>query len=352
MSDIANRFSQNPILLPCNIAPSRPDLEVVCLLNPGAFQFDGKIWLILRVAENAKPKHGYHRYPYIDQKNSIQLMETPVNHPDLNTTDARVHRFKGKDYLTTLSHLRLVYSEDGIHFKESADFPPIGGILPLETYGIEDCRVVQISNIYYLTYTAVSEYGVGVAMRSTSNWKEFTCHGLIFPPHNKDCALFPERINGKFYAFHRPSSVHIGGNYIWMAESVDRIHWGNHRCVLTTRENKWDSVRVGAGAAPIRTELGWLEIYHGANENNQYCLGAILMDLENPFILIGRTDAPIMIPTETYETTGFFGNVVFSNGHVLSADGDTLTIYYGAADTCICGATCSVKEIISHMQIY
>ncbi len=126
----------------------------------------------------------------------------------------------------------------------------------LETYGIEDCRVAQIDATYYLTYTQVSSHGVGVGLRTTRNWKDFEHVGMIFPPHNKDCALFEEKIGGKYYALHRPSSPELGGNYIWLAESPDLVHWGRHRCLAHSREGYWDSARVGAGAAPIRTAEG------------------------------------------------------------------------------------------------
>lgn len=169
---------------------------------------------------------------------------------------------------------------------------------------------------------------------------------MILPAHNKDCAIFEEKINGLFYALHRPSSVDIGGNYIWLASSPDGIHWGNHHCIIKTRKGFWDSKRVGAGAAPIKTDKGWLEIYHGANENHQYCLGAFLMDLKDPSKVIARTEEPIMVPTTKYELSGFFGNVVFTNGHIVEPDGDTLTIYYGASDEFVCGAQFSIKEIL------
>ncbi|RZL06781.1 MAG: glycosidase, partial [Pedobacter sp.] len=125
MTDIAKRFPGNPILKPADIKPSRSDLKVICLLNPGAFLFEGKIWLILRVAENAISKEGYYRYPVIDEREGIKLLDVPADHPDLNTTDARVHNYKGVDYLTTLSHLRLVCSTDGIHFYEPDGFEPL-----------------------------------------------------------------------------------------------------------------------------------------------------------------------------------------------------------------------------------
>jgi predicted GH43/DUF377 family glycosyl hydrolase len=171
---------------------------------------------------------------------------------------------------------------------------------------------------------------------------------MILPPHNKDCAIFDEPIGGKYYALHRPSSLFIGGNYIWLAESPDVVHWGAHRCLAHSRPGMWDGARVGAGAAPIRTPAGWLEIYHGADADNRYCLGALLLDLEQPWRVVARSREPIMEPIAEYERTGFFGNVVFTNGHVV--DGDTLTLYYGASDSVICGARLSIEEILATLR--
>ena len=265
-------------------------------------------------------------------------------------TDARVINYKGTDYLTTLSHLRLLCSDDGVKFYEPEDYPLLVGEGILEAFGIEDCRVALIEGKYYLTFTSVSDNGVGVGLRTTTDWKNFEKHGMILPAHNKDCAIFEEKINGLFYALHRPSSVDIGGNYIWIASSPDGIHWGNHHCIVRTRKGLWDSKRVGAGAAPIKTEKGWLEIYHGANENHQYCLGAFLLDLNDPTKVLARTEEPIMVPSTEYELSGFFGNVVFTNGHIVEPDGDTVTVYYGASDEFVCGAKFSINEIISLLK--
>ena len=142
----------------------------------------------------------------------------------------------------------------------------------------------------------------------------------------------------------------LGGNYIWLAESLDAIHWGNHKCVAKTRAGKFDSKRLGAGAAPIKTEKGWLEIYHGATEKNRYCLGAILLDLEDPSKVIARSEVPIMEPKEEYELNGFFGEVIFTNGHVVHPDGDTITVYYGASDEFVCGANFSIAAIYSLLK--
>lgn len=345
MKDLARRFPQNPLLLPKDLQPTGIGLQIISLLNPGVFRYDGKTWLLVRVAEGAAQKEGVIYFPVLNATGNTEIIEVPLNDPDLIATDARVVSYKGLDYLTTISHLRLLASDDGIHFTEQEGYPPIFGKGQLERFGVEDCRVTQMGDTYYLTYTAVSDSGVGVGLQTTKDWQHFEPGGMILPPHNKDCAVFGEKINGRYYCLHRPSSKEIGGNYIWLAESPDGLHWGNHQCLIKTRPGLWDNARVGAGAAPIRTERGWLEIYHGANEKHQYCLGAFLMDLDNPARVISRTAEPIMMPLEPYELSGFFGFVVFTNGHVI--DGDKLTMYYGAADEFVCGAEFSIKEILA-----
>jgi predicted GH43/DUF377 family glycosyl hydrolase len=348
MADIAKRFAENPILRPADIRPSIGGMKIECLLNPGVFRFNDKTWLLLRVAERPEQKVGKTSFPILDANGNLQILEFDNSDPKLNRADPRIIGYNGKDYLTTMSHFRLVASQDGINFREDPSYPAMFGQDELESYGIEDCRVTQIGETYYLTFTQVSENGVGVGLRSTSDWRNIRHHGMILPPHNKDCAIFGEQIGGKYYALHRPSSQFIGGNYIWLAESPDLVHWGRHRCLAHGRSGLWDSARVGAGAAPIRTPVGWLEIYHGADGDHRYCLGALLLDLESPWKVLSRSREPIMEPVADYERTGFFGKVVFTNGHVV--DGETVTIYYGASDSVICGARLSIQEILQTLR--
>ena len=345
---MANRFVQNPILTTKDIKPSRADFVVESVLNPGVFQFQGKTWLIVRVAERPVQTEGKISLPILQENGEIDILEFSKDNPNIDLTDARMVGYKDKTYLSTLSHLRLMCSNDGINFFEP-DFMPnkIFGHGALETFGIEDCRVSFINGMYQLTYTQVSENGVGVGLMQTEDWRTFHRVGMILPPHNKDCALFEEKIDNKYYCFHRPSGIDLGGNFIWIAESPDLIHWGKHQCILQTREGWWDAARIGAGAAPIKTQKGWLAIYHGADANNRYCLGAILLDIDNPATVIARSYHPILEPNAPYELTGFFGNVVFTNGHLVN--GDTITMYYGASDEVICGATFSIQTILDSL---
>jgi len=348
MNDLAQRFAQNPILKPEDLPASVEGMEVTCLLNPGVFRFQNQTWLLVRVAERPRQQPGKISFPILRPDGRVEVMEFAEDDDRLDLSDPRVIHFDGRDYLTTLSHLRLLASDDGIHFTEPLPSHSLMGRGELESYGIEDCRVALIDGLYCLTYTQVSSHGVGVGLRTTRDWKDFVLEGMILPPHNKDCALFDQKIGGKYYALHRPSSPELGGNYIWLAESPDLVHWGRHRCLAHSREGYWDSARVGAGAAPIRTEQGWLEIYHGATKENRYCLGALLLDLDEPWKVLARSEQPIMEPQTQYETEGFFGQVIFTNGQTV--DGDRITIYYGAADSVICAAEFSIAALLASLQ--
>lgn len=345
----AKRCDANPILRPADCKPSRPDMVVECLLNPGAFRCRGRTGLLLRVAERPAQEKDWISTPILDpnEASGIRILRFRKDDPDLKADDSRVFAYKGAMYLTTLSHLRLAWSDDGVSFKIDPK-PTLMGQGPLEAFGIEDSRVTEIAGRYYLTYTVVSAAGVAVGMTSTADWKTFTRHGVIIPPHNKDCALFPEKIGGEYYAFHRPSGLGLGGNFIWCGRSPDLLHWGDHRCVAMTRPGMWDSERIGAGAAPIRTSEGWLEIYHGADSKSRYSLGLMLCDRKDPYRVLARSARTVLEPEAPYELTGFFGNVVFTNGHVV--DGDRVTVYYGASDEVICAADFSIKELLGSLE--
>lgn len=347
MPDLAHRFKENPLLTPSDLQPSIRGMEITCLLNPGVFHFNGETCLLLRVAERPIQTTGKTSFPVLNPSGRLDILEFSNADPAIDLADPRIVRYAGRDYLTTMSHLRLVSSKDGVHFSQPSGTSPIFGHGPLETFGIEDCRVTQLGFQFCLTYTAVSSNGVGVGLKTTTDWSAFQDHGMILPPHNKDCAIFDGQIGGLHYALHRPSSPELGGNYIWIAESLDLLHWGNHRCIAQTRPGLWDSARIGAGAAPIKTASGWLEIYHGATKQNRYCLGALLLDLDQPWKVLARSTTPIMEPQEPYERTGFFGEVIFTNGHLVHDD--VLTIYYGASDLVICAARFSLSEILGSL---
>ncbi len=346
MADLFERCDANSILRPADLTPSRADFEVACLLNPGAFTCQGRTGLLIRVGERPLVEEGWISTPILDPESEggMRILRVRTDDPDLDIDDPRLFTYRGTTYLTTLSHLRLAWSDDGIHFNVD-DKPTLIGEGGHESFGIEDCRVEWVEDQYCLTYTAVSPFGVGVGLRTTRDWRSFDHRGMILHPHNKDCALFGSRIGGAYRALHRPSGLGIGGNDIWLASSPDLLHWGAHHCIATTRPGHWDAKRIGAGAAPIPTDRGWLAVYHGANDDDRYCLGTMLLDRDDPRKMIGRCNDPVMEPIADYEQTGFFSNVVFTNGHVI--DGDRITMYYGASDEVICMATGSIDELLT-----
>jgi len=346
MSDLAHRHPQNPLLTPSVVHPSRDGLRVECLLNPGVFRHDGKICLLVRVAERPARQEGRVRIPFL-QDGHLEVLDLAADDPELDTSDPRVFRYRDKGYLSTLSHLRLFTSGDGTHFHDAG--LQLHGEGDHEAFGIEDCRVSTLEDgRFLLTYTAVSENGYGPGLRITRDWKHFEPCGMILPPPNKDAAIFEEKMGGRFYCLHRPSGVVVGGHDIWMGSSPDLLNWGHHRCIARTRPGLWDSARIGAGAAPIRTDRGWLAIYHGADHKSCYRLGALLLDLDEPWKVLARSEKPIMEPSTDYERNGFFGSVIFTNGHLV--DGDRITIYYGAADSVICGASMSIRDILTTLR--
>lgn len=339
MNDLARRFPENPILAPEDVLPSGHGLHVECLLNPGVFRHAGKVCLLVRVAEAAEPKSGRVRIPVLES-GRVEVLDLPES--EVDTRDPREFKYQGRGYLSTLSHLRLFSSADGVRFEDAG--LRLFGEGPLEAFGIEDCRVSTLADgRFLLTYTAVSENGYGAGLRVTSDWKTFDRIGMILPPSNKDVAIFEDKVGGNHYCLHRPSGVIVGGHFIWGASSPDLVHWGDHRCIARTRPDCWDSARVGAGAAPIRTGRGLLAIYHGADARSRYRLGTLLLDRDEPWRVLARRREPIMEPSAPYEQNGFFSDVVFTNGHLV--DGDEVTMYYGAADRVICGARFSLREI-------
>jgi len=349
MPNLAERFPENPILTPSDVQPSRPGLQVACVLNPGAFRFEGRTGLLLRVAERPPQEEKIVRAVVRDPDASggIKVLEFRNDDPDFEMTDPRGCHHQGQMYLTTLSHLRLAWSDDGVHFTVD-EKPALEGEGEMETWGIEDARVSQIGDTYYLTYSSVSFRGVGIGMTRTRDWKTFERVGIVVPPDNKDGAVFEELVGGEYWCLHRPMCKMWGGLNIWIARSPDGVHWGDHRCIVTKRPGMWDDGRVGAGAAPIKTDEGWLQIYHGANEAGRYCLAALLLDLNDPTRVLARSEDPIMEPTEQYEKEGFYGDCIFTNGHVV--DSDTVTIYYGASDTVVCGARMAISSILDSLR--
>lgn len=214
-------------------------------------------------------------------------------------------------------------------------------------WGIEDVRITPIEDTFYLTYTGYSKYNPLVILAETKDFETFTIHGPISLPSNKDCALFPEKIDGYYWKVDRPSAEERRD--MWVSKSKDLIHWGGYEFLMEPAPGTWEANKIGNSTPPVKTEKGWLMLYHGVRGfgiSSLYKVGVMLLDLEQPWKVIGKSQDPILVPDLDYERIGDVGNVVFTNGWVVEDSGE-VKIYYSGADMNICLATTSVDHLLS-----
>ncbi len=356
MASLCRRFPNNPLMTPEDLKPSRPDFVLTGVLNAGAFEFDGQYCWLVRVAEapiQTQPGKLVVPYMEVDAAGRAEMCFRTFdrNDPTLDLRDTRLVFYKDaldKPWITNISHLRMARSDDGLNWRidDSVQLWPRN---KYEAYGIEDPRIVQIDGEYLVTYSAISRHGVTSNLLVTRDFKSFDYRGQLFVPDNKDICIFPEKVNGRYVALHRPSVSMLGRPDIWIAYSDDLVHWGGHEAIMYCRPGQWDSGRIGCGPAPVKTEKGWLEIYHGSDDRNYY-LGAVLLDLDDPRKVIARSETPILMPEEPYELEGFFANVVFANGQIAHDDG-RIWIYDGGADRVMAGCETTVAELFKHLGV-
>ena len=252
-----------------------------------------------------------------------------------------------------ISHLCAARSSNGIDgwaIDPEPTLRPDPDKYPEELWGIEDPRITWVEELgkYAVAYTAFSKGGPGVALALTEDFRHFDRCGLIMQPDDKDAALLPRRIDGNFALVHRP--MHDSGSHIWISYSPDLRNWGSHKLVLQARKGAWwDANKVGLSPPLIETSEGWLMLYHGVRHTAAGCLyrlGVALFALDRPEHCISRGDEWIFGPEAPYEREGDVDNVTFPCGYTLGADGDTIHLYYGAADTCMARASGSIRELL------
>lgn len=256
-----------------------------------------------------------------------------------------------------ISHLCAARSENGVDswvIDKKPTFEPDPERYPEELWGIEDPRITYIPELqeYLIAYTAFGRTGPGVAIATTEDFRTFDRLGLVMQADNKDAALFPRRFEGEFALIHRPSTEL--GAHMWISLSEDLRKWGDHEVLLPARKGAWwDANKIGLGPPPIPTDRGWLVVYHGVRRHasgSLYRIGLALFDLEKPSECIRRSQSWIFGPEEPYEVGGDVDNVVFPCGFVLDDDGDTVSFYYGAADSTICLAVASIRELLAWLD--
>jgi predicted GH43/DUF377 family glycosyl hydrolase len=318
--------------------------------NAGATMHGDEVILLLRVAESCRKEHGVFSVPvysFVGDKGELAIQKFLLDDPDVKTKDTRGLTYRGDEYLSTLSTLRVARSNDGVNFTVD-DQPLIYPSLPSERYGCEDARIQRMGDDYFISYTAVSPDGWATSLCVTRDFASIERKGIIFCPQNKDVCIFPEKIAGRYWALHRPNNEGFGRPSIWISSSPNMLDWGDHRCLIRPRDSLWESVKIGGGAPPIRTDKGWLEVYHGKGEGSVYSLFTLLLDLDDPSRVVARGESPILVPETDYEKKGFFPNVVFSNGLVVHPNGE-IYLYYGACDETTNLALTSVNELLSSL---
>ncbi len=266
----------------------------------------------------------------------------------------------GDEYIMLFrSHLRtgrsiigLARSLDG--FKFNADPQPFltpapdGPFAAYEEFGVEDPRVTQVEGEYLITYSAYSRNGVRIALAKTVDFVQIERVSLITQADYRNTVIFPEKFNGLYARLDRPHSE-ISPWSIWITYSPDLVFWGESQLVMKPVPYHWDEMKIGPGAPPIKTDQGWLSIYHGVFETmdgSVYRLGVALHDLHDPAKVVGVSDSWILQPEDAWEVTGYVHNVVFSCGAVPESDG-TVKIYWGGADSVMCVGEAIIADLVT-----
>lgn len=325
------KWDGNPILKPTGAG----NWEKVAVLNPGAWYENGTVYMLYRASGEF--------------------------------TDYKIY-------------FGLATSKDGYHFERASDKPVVSPeVKDLDAGCIEDARIVKFGDTFYVTYACralppemfwqgrapkypdtaprvLKENLTRSAILTSKDLRTFKRFGAITHDDvdDRDVIIFPEKVNDKYIMFHRPAEW-IGPKYgtekpgIWIAESDDLLNWKNEY-LLAVPEYEWEIKKIGGGTPPIKTDKGWLVIYHGVNAAHVYRAGAMMLDLKNPRKIIARCPHFILEPETVFEKEGFVKNVVFPTGNVVI--GDTLFVYYGGADTVCCVATVNLKEFVDDIMKY
>jgi len=302
-----------------------PQGDIGAIFNCGAIEYKGEILLLARVI-----KKGYKKR-------------------------------EGGGFDNYISEIWMARSKDGKNFKLD-DKPFIKPGQSFDKYGCEDPRITKLGDDFFITYTALStpafeDGGNRVGLASTTDFNKITKYGIIGPDvGNKDAAIFPRKINGKIAVLHRvmPNiQIMYFDSISQLKQNRDEQYWINYceslddYVVIRRGACYWDEDRIGGGPPPIKTDHGWLLIYHSIDKHHVYRAGVALLDLNDPQKILARTCVPLLEPEEDYEKHGDIPSVVFPEGAVIR-DGE-LFLYYGAADKTCCLATCQMDELMEFL---
>ncbi|MBC2596381.1 glycoside hydrolase family 130 protein [Ruficoccus amylovorans] len=299
---LVRRYAANPILTAADFPG-----DIVSVFNAGAVKQDGRYLLVCRCEDSC-----FGRYMWVaESEDGIRF--TPRPEP-------------------------LAVPSDDPVFNQYVD----------ATKSYWDPRVTEIDGQYYITHAADVTNGKTCQLglfKIDRDFRRLEWMGLISEPDNRNGVLFPEKINGLYWRLDRPNDNSFD---IWASASPDLEFWGHYRRVLAKETLGWGEKKIGPGSVPIKTDKGWLCIMHGVRRqvnDEVYSLGVMLLDLAEPWKLIGQSKRAILAPELPFEFQGQSPNVVFTNGSIAEDDG-TVKIYYGAADQVLCLAESTVGELL------
>lgn len=312
------RYEKNPIITRKDIPEIPPLLvDVSSVFNPGAVRYKDRYLLVLRVQNRGRETF----------------------------------------FLTA-------ESKDGVKFRVSKEIVRLDGIEEVKetVYHCYDPRITRINEDFFIMFAMDMESGCRLGLAKTRDFKAFEFRGVVSSEDNRNGVLFPQKIGGRYLRLDRPNERKVSegpftGDTIFLSESDDLLQWKPVGPVFSGRWHYWDEL-IGAGPPPIKTKEGWLLIYHGVALHlscaHIYQAGAALLDLEDPGKAIARGRYNILEPRELYEVTGQVPNVVFPSGAVaedvdekgFAAMGSRVSVYYGAADTSVCVAYATIKDLI------
>lgn len=298
--ELFTRYEGNPIL-----TPDDWPYPANAVMNPGAIMVHGEVLLLVRVED----MHG-------------------------------------------ISHLTVARSADGLTDWRIAPEPSMANDSPsCEEWGLADPRLMfaEEQNQFFITYISLSESGSRVNLAITKNFKTFARLGCLLGPDAKDGSLFPCRFNGRFSLIH--CSTILGKSNIWISCSPDLKHWGDSKILLATRPDSWDCHKVGLACQPIKTKQGWLMFYHGVETTtdcNIYRVGLALLDLNEPWRVLRRSNDWILEPSESYEYTSDVGKIIFPTGIIVHEN--RINLYYGAADRCVAVASAKLDDVMNYVM--
>jgi predicted GH43/DUF377 family glycosyl hydrolase len=299
----------------------------------------------------------YERNPIIAPRSNIGWEQNGTFNPGTAVEGEKIHVLYRAVDAKRISRLGYAQTLDGKNVEHRSDEPVMTPSADWEMFGCEDPRITKIDGdgTFYVTYTAFSRRGPRIALAATKDFKHFEKYGLVGPDlDDKDFVIFPEKINGKIAILHR-LKMRVQLAYFDSIESLAKSqdYWSSYVTHLKDYEVlrsrfSWEKKKVGIGPPPIKTERGWLVIYHGVSADRVYRAGALLLDLNDPKKVVARTKNPILEPEHEFEKKGVVPNVVFPDGAIVR-DGELMT-HYGGADTVCCVASVQLDSFLDYLE--